>query len=208
MGDILLNLIALAASLIAIYEFSDSHPWVVYAAPLAFAAIVVAIFHRRLFAYWILRRNLSRAHKLLFDEGIRPSLIVAFDRSSGIYAGMLAQRIALSSVLGLPRTFKLPSSPSKAKHIVIGEGVMLDPSCDLLDNPLILVFHLRTGATLDAGLEFFRESGIQFQGRIIVIYGTRGATARWPQVLCVNTITQNVVPNEEFPWMHREYPHA
>jgi|ERR1700674_4977399 len=207
MLHVLINILAIIGGLITIYEFADKFPWVLYLyAPVLLIAIVLPIW-RRLFGYWIIRRDLSLAEDLLRTRGITPTAIIAFDRSSAIFAGMLAQRIGIGEVLAVPRISSVTTAAGEPRRIVVGSRLKLDWGEINISRALVLVFHLRTGATLDAGMRFLKRQDVDFKGHIIALYATKGGIARWPGALCVHTISHDFVPNENFPWMSGKYRH-
>ena len=203
----LLNALAIVGGLITIYEFSDKHEWVVYLyAPVLVLAIILPVW-RRLFGYWIIRRDLSLAEDALQERGITPNIIISFDRSSGIFAGMLAQRLGIGALLALPRTVISSQAATDPRHIVVGTGVKVEWLQIDLSKALVVVFHLRTGATLNAGMEFLKRQNLNFDGNVLALYSTKGGVAAWPKTMCVHVIGDNFVPNENFPWIRGKYRH-
>jgi hypothetical protein len=169
---------------------------------------VFASSWRRLLGYWVIRRDLSLAEALLNDRGISATSVVAFDRSSGIYAGMLAQRLGIGDYLVLPRSAKNASASYAPRQVSIGHGLLLDTTSLPGDaGTLIVVFHLRTGSTLEAGMEFLRQQAINFTGTVLAIYATPGGASRWPHALCVHRTKNDTSPNENFPWIRGTYKH-
>lgn len=208
MWIVLVNALTVVAGLIALYAFGTAHPWMFYVYPIILLSVVLMPYWRRVFGYWIVRRDLSSAEDLLHSRGITPKTIIAFDRSSGIYAGMLAQRYAIGDYLVLPRAATKPEAASVPRQVSVGEGLRLGENAWRdTSNILILVFHLRTGSTLEAGMEFLKQQHIEFRGTILAIYAAAGGAARWPSVLCVHRIMNNVAPNENFPWIRGLYQH-
>lgn len=205
MKEIFITLLAIIGGLITVYEFSEKHPWLLYAYPLVILVGLILLVWRRVFGYWIIRRDLDRAEELLRSHGIVPNLVIAFDRSSGIFAGMLAQRLGIGELLVFPRSVPPSETDAGPRRIIVGTGVRV-PKLDL-SKALVFVFHLRTGATLEAGMTFMKQQHLDFKGHVIALYATKGGSARWPKALCVHTIAQNFIPNENFPWIKGKYKH-
>jgi hypothetical protein len=200
-------IIAVAANLLAVVQFGNQFPWTYALLALAVVAALLAPLSDRFLTYWKLRAVLSRAEQLISEQGIRPECLIAFDRSSAIYAGMLCQRLAIGEMLVLPRRAIASSIETAPRSIVVGDGVEVQYSEERLAKSLVLVFHLRTGATFEAGIRVLTPPGKQFPGRVLAIYATDGAIARWPRVLCVKRIPPGYVPNDKLPWLSGPYVH-
>ncbi len=162
----------------------------------AFSA-VASIAHK-LFGYWTIRRQLNLVEDILKAKSIAPRAIVAFDRSSGIFAGMLAQRLSIGELLVLPRSVA-SEDRGKPRHIMVGKGLRFNVEMKkAFANSVVFVYHLRTGATLEAGMEFLEDQQVATKSEIVALYATRGGQARWPSAITVHTIDESSVPNESF----------
>jgi hypothetical protein len=199
--------IAVAANVLGVIQFGTRYPWTYALLALVVIAAIIAPLSDRFLTYWRLRDILRRAELRLSEQGIRPECLIAFDRSSAIYAGMLCQRLAIGEMLVLPRRATEPSIETAPRIIVVGEGVEIQYSEERLAKCLIVVFHLRTGATFEAGIQVLTQNGKPFPGRVLAIYATNGAIARWPRVVWVERVPPGYVPNERLPWLSGPYVH-
>lgn len=201
------GLIGVAANVIAVAEFGSHHEWT-YALLGFFVAATLAIPpSSKLLAYYSIRKLLKDAEDTLRKEQIQPDRLIAFDRSSAIYAGMLAQRLGISEVISLPRSARPPQTPLTPRTVVVGERFRIEYDEEYMKKSAIIVFHLRTGATLRAGLEALVPTGAAFPGRILALYASEGGIAHWRDVLYVQHVPQGKVPQDVFPWMSGAYIH-
>jgi hypothetical protein len=202
----LLGALAVIANAGAIYQYGSQEPWLFVACPFVVAGAVLLPLHRRLFAFVRIRRLLTTCEACMRTEGIRSSLLIAFDRSSAIFAGMLAQRLGVSEIVALPRSASLDDTGRR--RVVVGRGITVGlegPEARDLSTAVVVVFYLRTGATLDAGLAAIGGHG--FPGRIVALYATEGALAQWPRVAYLHKVSPGDPPDENFPWINGPYVH-
>jgi hypothetical protein len=202
-GVAVIALLSVAANIVGLIEFGSANPWLYVVLVVLVAAVVVWTIASRSQTYLSIRRALSEAEKEMRRSKLNPSRLIAFDRSSAVFAGMLCQRMHIAEVLVLPRRAVQPVA-GKAREIKVGDDVVFTPSQSAGDD-LIFVYHLRTGSTLEAGLRALGSHGANLP--ILALYATAGAKAQWPGVIAVQMIRAGFVPNERFPWMSSDYKH-
>lgn len=137
-----------------------------------------------------LKRALRDLEKLVAGShgGKGPELLMAFERTSGAIAAMLAQRMRIPEILVLNRTVRdLPGkrdAPPQAGvgRISIGAGVRLDASVFDRRRMAIVVYHLLTGENLRAGLDFLRSQGLSRLPPVFCLYVSHVARTRWTEI--------------------------
>jgi hypothetical protein len=202
----LVNALGIIGSLLVLVQLADKYQWVLYVYPAIIVTAFLLPFWSKISGYWKIRRDLALAERLLKERGIHPERIIAFDRTSGIFAGMLAQRLELGEVVLLPRTTtRAPKQEGGRRQISVGKGLALTGPGIAHWNSLVVVFHLRRGDTLEAANRFFEEQGHPFQGNILAIYATKEGRTRWPRTIAVHLINEGFVPSKVFPWIGGKY---
>lgn len=202
----LLTILAVVADLIAVVQYGHTHPWLYALLVVAIVAAAIAPATDRIMALWTFRRVLSEAEGILSRRNIHPRRIIAFDRSSAIFGGMLCQRLAVSELIVLPR-HATESQAVGPREIHLGEHLKVALDEKSLSESLVVVFYLRTGATLEAGLKAICPRGRRFHGNVLVLFASHGGAARWPSVCVVRTCAIGEVPNDRLPWISGDYVH-
>lgn len=203
-----LYVFAIIANLAAIIQFGNENKWLYVLLIVVFICIFVAETLNPLFFIYKLRKLLAEAEQLISHiHGFRPKRVVAFDRSSAIFAGMLCQRMAIGEIISLPR-FATNTNDITPRSVTVGAACTIQLSDNELKETLVLVFNLRTGSTLEAGLRALSDGrNCSFPGKILALYATDGGIALWPNVLVVRKCTPGEVPNERLPWIEGPYVH-
>jgi len=200
-----LALIAISANIIAILQLGLRSPWtwVLVVSILAVAAIAPRLGGYTV--YWRIRRILRKTEDTLKANGIKPDSIVTFDRSSAIFGAMLARRLSIGRLVAVP-TEAAASTGNGPRNLIVGAGLKLMMDPDVLRQPILLLFHFRTGTTLAAALQYLQAAGLTIpQQRVIALNATPGAIAVWPGVVAVETLTHGEIPNRRFPWLEADY---
>jgi hypothetical protein len=199
-----LALVAVAANIIGIFQLGFKSVWSYgLLAGIVLVAALAPLSHR-LTAAWVLRNLLRRAEGTLRTHGVRPDIVLAFDRSSAIHAGMLCQRLSIGRLLVLPSEVDTSITVGPRK-VLIGNGMALTfPTTP--GRPLVLVFHLRTGTTLSAALDYMEGIGLDpALTSVLALHATPGARAVWPSVMVVRDLDKGEIPNQRFPWLDGDY---
>lgn len=198
-----IGLLSLAANTVGIVQFGDKNPWLYIVLTIATVLAFAFFAFRNAPTFWAVRRLMSDTQAELLKRKIAPQRVIAFDRSSGTFGGMLCQRMDIAELVVLPRKAQ-SLGMSQPRRIIVGDSMLLDAEA-LSKDAVVFVYHLRTGATLEAGLAQLGVSGESVP--IIALYATSGAIARWPGAIVVRTVRDGYVPNEHLPWMSEPYKH-
>ncbi len=136
----------------------------------------------------------------LTERGIKPDLLIAFDRSGGMIACMFSVHIRLQSVLVLPRN-RLQSTN---RMVSIGEGIQIDGEKFKNQCVVIVTYHMSTGDTLDAAMLYLSSQKVN-PAAIISLYITPGARVRYPALLFAYEHPSNCETLNRLPWIDGKY---
>lgn len=198
--------IGIVAGLIAIYQFVQGAAYAWYLIPAFIAPTAAFPLLKTVWSLYSLKRLLRETEDVLLKQDIRPDRIIAFDRSSAVFGGMLAQRLGVEQLLSLPRVTR-SSEELTPREIVVGRGVKIDLDPHDLDKSLVIVFHLRTGSTFESGINTLGSELGEFKGKTLAIYATSGAIARFPSISYVKNVKDGDSPNSRLPWISGQYIH-
>jgi len=206
--DRIVVLVGFASGVIGIYQFVQQQPWFWYAIPGALTVLILYPFAKPFFSIWHLKKNLQSFEEFLKENSIdKPVVIIAFDRSSAIVGGMLAQRMGVGELLSLPRSTTTTNDELAPRSIFVGEKLELQLSAEDLKKSLVFIFQLRTGSTFESGMSAILQEGERYPGSSVAMYATEGAKARFPSLKIFRTIKEGKNPNATFPWISGKYIH-
>lgn len=198
------GLLAIVANVLSVIQFGFANAWLYGLVAAASVLALIWFAARNVPTFWAVRRLLAEAEAELFRLHLSPRRIIAFDRSSGVFGGMLCQRLGIAELMVLPRRAESRDG-SRPREIIVGDFVQVDAE-KLATEAMVFVYHLRTGGTLEAGLRSLGESGHTIP--VLALYATEGAKAQWPGAIVVKTVKNGYVPNEHLPWMSSPYAHS
>ncbi len=202
----LLLTIAVVADIGGVIAFVKDYPTIWTYASVFSTTVVLVLYWVGTKKYRDIRAVLKVAERIIRESGEQPELLIAFDRSSAIFASMLAQRLGIGQVLTVPRDTAPPVEIGGPRQVRVGhEAYLIGPPA--VTRSAVIVFHLRTGSTLEAGLRCLESTGVRFSGNVIAIYATAGGRARFPQAVVVKEVSTSEAPNENFPWVDGRYVH-
>lgn len=201
-----LSLLAIAANIVGIVQFGQEQPWLYTILVTLIVLLFISFFFARFRSFLDLKKILREAENSVRELNVMPHQLIAFDRSSAIFAGMLGQRLSIGRILVLPRSASAVSEFSP-RSIIVGAGVNVALDSADLHSSLVVVFHLRTGATLEAGLKAITPVAGGSPAGILAFYASPGGLARWPNVKVVRVCRPGEAPDESLPWISGPYNH-
>lgn len=136
----------------------------------------------------------------LREDNFHPDMIIAFSRSSAVLAGMLANHLKVVELMVIPR--KRNSNPKPGFEV--GYCLALDAN-QLANKKILVVFYaIESGMTLENGLDFLRNQGLDDNWRVVSLYISPVAKRRYRDVFAVHVTTTADVMIET-PWTVGEY---
>ncbi len=190
------------ASTVALYQWQ---PWLAFAAFLVLTAWVATVrYQNRNRAMRIINDGASELKSRLQDESFHPDVIVAFTRTSAVFAGILAVRLKVAELLAIPRqSFKDPTT--WARVLAPGDGIALDGSTYDGRKVLVVSYIVETGGSLENGLKFLLEKGVPREAiQMVSLYCTPAAKTRFPDLIVVHETSEDVLA--QLPWVDGTYP--
>lgn len=189
------------ASTIALYQLE---PWLAYVALCLLASWVTSLVYLvRGRTINRIKRGVSEVERHLKDAMFQPDIVVAFTRTSAVFAGILSVRMGIPEILVINRP---PSTDPETgvRTFQVGRGVSLDAEVFTGRNLLIVGYITETGSSLQTGIEYLLAQGIpKGRMRIATLYCTHAARKKLPSIFVVHETSEEVL--EELPWIDGPY---
>lgn len=189
------------ASTIALYQI---HPWIAYSAICLLAAWVTALVYRaRSRTIDGIKRGVSAVERHLKEAKFQPDIVIAFSRTSAVFAGILAVRMEVTALLVIHH---LPTikTDTGTRTFQVGSGVSLDPTAFAGHDLLVVAYVLETGTSLQTGIEYLISQGVaRDRMKIAALYCTPAARKKFPEVFVVHETSEDVL--DDLPWLDAPY---
>ena len=199
--DNLVLSIGIASGIITLVAAGLERLWLAYfGAGLIFALVATLVWLQRNLAVQEIKIGMKFLEAQLTERGIKPDLLIAFDRSGGMFACMFSVHIRLQSVLVLPRNRLQRTN----RMVSIGEGIQIDGEKFKNQCVVIVTYHMSTGDTLDAAMLYLSSQKVN-PAAIISLYITPGARVRYPALLFAYEHPSNRESLNRLPWVDGKY---
>ncbi|MCI5207493.1 MAG: hypothetical protein D3910_01575 [Candidatus Electrothrix sp. ATG2] len=150
-----------------------------------------------------IKKGVAQVEKHLRDEKFLPEVVVAFSRTSAVFAGILSVRMDVPEVIAINRR-SFTNDNTGVRIYQVGCGISLDPDAFASQHLLIVDYFVETGATLQAGIEYLLSQGIpKDRMKIAALYCTPAARKKFPEIFIVHETSEEVL--EELPWIDGAY---
>lgn len=189
------------ASTIGLYQI---HPWIAYSAMCLLAAWVTALVYRaRSRTIDEIKKGVWAIERHLKEAGFRPDIVIAFSRTSAVFAGILSVRMGVDALLVIHRVPEV-NTDDGTRTFHVGFGVSLDPGKFAGRNLLVVAYFLETGTSLQTGLEYLTSQGIaRDRMKVTALYCTPAGRKRFPGVFVVHQTSEEVL--DGLPWLDGPY---
>ena len=198
--DKMVSVLAIVSACVTLVTVWRGHPKIAAAA--CVCVVLCALWFlvaNRILPFAKLKRCLRELDRHL--EPLRPDLLIAFDRTSGVLAGMLAERKKIAEILVLNRKV------TQEGNIIVGEGISITGEKLRNRRIVIIKYHLDIDSlSLEEGLRMLEGAGLKWE-RVICLYGTPGVIRRLEkrpdrnrfEVLHIHEDLQR--SHNELPWL-------
>lgn len=165
--------------------------------------IILLVLLNRQLSIRKIKKGLKAIDKWL---GKQPDLIIAFNRSGSIAAGMLAGHYKDIQVLVIDKVKRIKTD-FNIDTITFDVGSLVTVHTKQFKNRIILIlfFVIERGTTLERGLEYLNKLNIHGEIKVATLYISKRAKKDFPNVYSVyeTSCTDRILKN--FPWLFKEY---
>lgn len=124
--DTITGLVSTVAGIIGILALWGTNPYLAGASLLLFlAGLLWLLYHRHHRSFREVRRGLSIICRELRRKNYQPNLIIAFNRTGTVVAGMLAVNLAVQEVIGVSRRRKRTNNSQFTKKLEFDVGSLM-----------------------------------------------------------------------------------
>ena len=182
--DIFLGVLTVLSFVRGIVSLWDRQPY--YAAAFLIIALLFVLwlvyrcFHRSLRE---LVRGLSIIGDKVRDSGYQPDVLIAFNRSGCVVAGMLSVRLGVQEVIAVGRHQKDLVHDHEPRQFDVGTLMSLHAKKLLNRKPLITFLLMDTANTLREGLAWLKQGGVEGDFPVATIYLTPSTKLSAPNAI-------------------------
>ena len=149
-------------------------------------------------------KGLEVIEEKLRRDNFNPNLIIAFTRTSGIFAGMLATKMKIEELLVINRRVKHEHEGDKIRDFDVGYSISLNQNELESKKILVVSYTMETGSSLKRGMDYLKNQGIKSDIKIATLYISTGAKTRFHEVFYVFETAEDTF--SKLPWIKGEYP--
>lgn len=202
--SVLVGMFSGVVTLAAFLKFEE------YIVPVSISILAIffsIFFIQKIIAYRTIRGSIKKLINELSEKRKSPEIIICFDRTSAIFASILAQNMGVESILVLNRRRE---GSSNNKHgttkVTVGNYIHIDGEELNRHNILIFSYHVRTGTTLKSGLDYLSENGVDTsKATLASIYMVSGNIEVFPNMIYAYQEDDNRKTHDSLPWILKDY---
>jgi hypoxanthine phosphoribosyltransferase len=207
---IIAGVFGIVTCIVAIFLMFEKQPVLALISGILILILVCLVFiYPKIKSYRYIKNGMHKILSELKSQNIRPNVLVAFNRTGAAFAGMIGVNIGVQEIVTICKIRseeKLASPRGKYKYSLSSIIELNDQRLKEKINILIIFYVIDTARSLEQGLKYLSERGIELENvRIATMFITPGARHRFPNVIYFKESSDSRDALHNLPWVIGDY---